>query len=743
MRHLKDNMDYGNKINEILRETYIGSTVKAKAKFSDLLKVTKDSPDPTLLQMVINLSAAMKDVTDKERVEWLTSTVNGKFYPPIDTSKASDTPWNNIDDCTLKIIPKSDLSETYCKACILRLDNIGKQNDCKPCGIIPIQQNKDIDDCSLIAAFINMESQSKPVVQYVKIRNNLYNVNLHFNGSHKRLVTVNTDQIPTSLTGEQLSLRASQLEYKLLEIALLRVTTESYTSYGSNISIDTYRVTGYVPDLFIMSDIDFGTIVKYFKSDICLVGVGSASLVNEQSTKDIIPHHDYSIIGVNKDSQMILLQDPLDCENVIMKHFDEQFKRTFYQFYVNWDASKLFSHEKLLTLKYDASQANQLDNFYGKPWIMLENSSNRKQSVWMLLETHLGDVKDVSYHGDENVAYIQEISLSNIFSKSFPPTISATNVGLQLVKVEVDSSDSKVFFIHSKKSAYFTVHLYSISSQVRLSKVSPDNFIHKLNFDWGIEIGPTTEGDDSQNYLVGGNCYYKNPAFSLKVPCDVTKELHLSMDLESSETSDFLNLQIFKNSDINLARPLSPSPAYTQSSCLINSIPIQTNTEYLVVASRQPQEKPGQKYSIFMNINDSSGCAISKIESPINIHRMFPEYGGLPYTTTTTFKFASSVKRHKISFPGVQQANEMFLRIRPRENNLIKIRINIFLRESHDCLFFDDSFHAGNFAIQHIRIPPTCEDVVVLLELEEICLRDLGYDVFIGTKRKIQLDNNT
>ena len=735
-------MSYSTDVNEILRETYIGNATKAKAKFAEMLRATSDSQNRTLLQMMLNLSDSMKTVTDRQRVEWLTSTVRGYFYPPIEISRATDAPWNTVVDCMLQIEPENISTDNYCFTSILKEDNSVFNRICHANEALPIEQNKSIDDCALVSSFINIQVQSREILECKEIQENLYNVNLHFNGSHKRLVTVSTSEIPTTSDKKQLSLYSSQFEHKLLEIAILQVTSGTYTSFGSNVSIDTYRVTGYIPDMLLVCDMSFEMLVKYFNSDTCLVGIGSAATVKNEHDDAIIPHHDYSIIGIDKVKQAILLQDPLDCGRTIKRQFDETFKKDFYQCYLNWNPSKLFKCEKFLTLKYDSNKSNRFDNIGEKPWFGLRNLSTRKQNVWLLLETHLSNSQETRNYQNGEIAYIQEFSYEKVFSKRFPPSSTATNIGLQLVKIELSPSDFKTFFVHSNRSVYFTIHLYSISSQVELSKINPESVISKFAFEWGSETANDQKKHDFIDYMQGRQLYYLNPTFVMSVPSETSKEIHVSLELGSSRETDLLNLQLYAIDDINLSFPIFSEQNYTHNSYVISEIPIQTNTQYMIVASRQIAKVDNEKYSIFLNITENNKGSISDNRAIFDLQRVFLEYGGLPHHCSTTITFPSSKKRHKIYVCNFQKTNEVFLRIKPLENNLIKIRPNVFEKESQEHLCFDDVFHPASFAIQHIKIPQTCESFVILLELEEICRRDLKYTILVGSKRKLQLDSN-
>ena len=722
-------MMYDNEINEILREAYMGKPDILNSKLHLLLQKTKRSQDPVLLKRIIRLNDQVKNITDRDRVEWLMSTAHDKFYPPLSLADATNFSWNKLDNEILKNGKSEKLNGAYPNGSSLEDFCVSSKDTIPHLEMyIPIEQNKNIGDCSLVASIINIKRANLPMPPIKRISKDLYQVTLHFNGSQKRLVVVNSSHVPTNSDGTKLlSLRSNNIEDKIIEIACLDSLVGSYDTSGSNVVINTYMFTGFIPEIIPVEVISFHQFYKYFKSQICLIAIGTSEVSKDQSIQNkLLSFHDYVIIEIEEETRLITLQDPLNANLSLQFIFDNQFKKIFYQLYINWMPHKLFKSEKKLTFKYDSDECNKLDSIYGKPVFKVENKTPKTQTVWLLLETHI-----VS-HNKGKFAYIQTIPKGGIFLKPFPPENSAVDICLQLLKNDIPSNSSQEFFVYSQHSAYFTLHAYSISPEIQLTKTRVKDSITIFDFKWG----QLQDGQDMHtDYLIGGRGFYSNPTFIVEIHSAINEETLFSVQTHSPITDELLNVQLYNINDENLANPILTNSDYSNNMCCILDTPLKTNNKYKMVFSRYSKSINDKTYTILMKtVQDSPKCHI-------DLQRIYSEYGGLAHHCKTTISVEPNKTRFKLFLNNSERTNELYVRLKPVENNGKATRCNVFDEESHECLCYDEEFYRGTFVVPRIRVRSDCNSIALLIELEEVANRDLKYEVFIGSRWKISIDD--
>ena len=720
---------YDDEINDILREAYMGKPDLLNGKLHLLLQKTKESQDPVLLKRIIRLNEQIKNITDRERLEWLLSKAHDKFYPPLSINDATNVPWNKLDKEILNTGKSEKLNETYPNGSSLEdFWSSSKDTISHLEKYIPIEQNKNIGDCSLVASIINIKRANLPMPPIKRISKDLYQVNLHFNGSQKRLVVVNSSHIPTNSDGTKLlTLRSNDIEDKIIEIACLDSLVGSYDTLGSNVVINTYMFTGFIPEIIAVDIMSFERFYKYFKSQICLIAIGTSEISKDRSNQSkLLSFHDYVIIDIEEETKLITLQDPLNANLPLQFIFDDQFKRIFYQLYINWMPYKLFKSEKKLTFKYDSDECNKLDSIYGKPVFKVENKTSKTQTVWLLLETHI-----VS-HNKGKFAYIQTIPQGDIFFKPFPPENSAVDICLQLLKSDIPGNSSQEFFVYSQHFAYFTLHAYSISPEIQLNKSRVQDSIARSDFKWG-QLQDTN--DTRTDYLIGGKNFYSNPTFIMEIHADMNEETLFSLQAHSPITNELLNVQLYNIHDENLTNPLLPNSDYSSNTYSILDTPLKTNNKYKLIFSRYNKTINDKEYTILMKTGQENS------NHRIDLQRIYNEYGGLAYHCQTTISIEPNKTRFKLFLNNSERTNELYVRLKPVESNGKAIRCNVFDEESHDCLCYDEEFYKGTFVVPHIRVRSDCNSIALLIELEEVANRELKYEVFIGSKWKVSIDD--
>lgn len=254
-------MNEWHEFNAAIKSIYCNAEGDSSSIINRLVGLAMKSDDSTFIQAVLVLKENVSKVDKQLRFLWLTSTIDSRFYPPIPISEASPVSWNKTEYCAPGT---EELQRRYPGRAKL-------QNEEDYSG--GIEQCRDVPDCSLVASLINLRSKNLNLPLIKQISSTKYHVNLSFNGSNKRLVTVDISQIPTSVDGKQLSLKSNDISDKIGELALLLVSKGTYSTDGSNISIDTYRLSGFLPEITQVNSYPFEKLWKFHKSNLCLMAL--------------------------------------------------------------------------------------------------------------------------------------------------------------------------------------------------------------------------------------------------------------------------------------------------------------------------------------------------------------------------------------------------------------------------------------------------------------------------------------
>lgn len=692
------------------------------AQMHALIEIAKLEKDDRFVQKLIELKKKLKNTKVQDKLSWHTSKVGTKFYPPVDTEDASPVPWSKEQS-------KIDLGNSIrAQAKYTRKTKLAPNNN-----INGIEQNPDINNCSFVASMINIRKHNINMPQIIELPNNYYHVNLSFNGSSKRLVTVDANCIPTTENNdEQLSIYSDNFEDKIIELAYLQLKCGSYSTSGSNVTIDTYRLTGFLPEIVPVTFYDFDNLYKYFKSNICLMGLGTHEDKNKLK-KSILTNHDYSITDFDTINRKIILQDPLN-SSLNLKIDMNELSENFTQLYINWDSSKLFNNCKTLTFYYDIGKCNTYNNNIDKPLFLIENNSNTTELVWILLESHITS-QDINE--EKHISYLRKISHEKVYDELYLPSDSASNIGLQLLKLELKPHEKNIFLCYSNLSKCFTLHLYSILPNIKLTQCKKGTIAKSVEF---------TELVSSMKTSYGSTYYFQNPTFQIEIPSIKEREIFLNVLLSSKDEQSLLNYQIFESTDYLLQKPILFDNKYTLQNYPKFQIPILTNRKYNIICSCHDSVKELNDFKLIATFtdrdkNENLNKKCKKDTSLINLDRTNLIFNGLLYQETEKFIFPAHTTRLKIVVNN-DKNNSIFIRCTiddiNNEYDGAEIRCNIFEKDTHNNLFFDDNFYKRvlvipDFKIKENKIP------VLLLELNKKVDYDVPIKVFIGSTKKIEI----
>lgn len=582
-------MDDWRLLNELRHLIYLGNGLQGRGQdLNKLISLVSKSNDIELIKSVLILKEDSDSLSPKQKLLWLTSKLRERFYPPLAADIAGPFPWN--DDLSL-----ANANAHYCYERPLKrnLEALGPS------------QCRDLENCSFVASLISMRNQEVPFPKIRQVNEYLYHVNLHFNGCDQRLVSVDASKVPTNEKGYQLSLASDHFEDKIVEMAYLHVKSGSYTTNGSNTAIDTFLLTGFIPEVRSTDNIfSLQEKLRCFKSGMCLLALGTGQhLANLE--EPLMKNHDYPVIDVDLQRGVLVLRDPLYQSLHLQANVDTLIKE-YQQLYINWRTDRLFTFEKTLEFFYNREKCEKFNTVMSKQLFLLENGSNSEQNIWLLLESHL--------QTEKSIAYLQELP-KNVLSSTSPPHEGACDIGLHLLKLKMAAKSTKRIFGHSSTSNAFTIHLYSNSSSVDIGRLSADKCVKALE----------CEVVDLEQCYMGSPFYCKSPTFQLEIDHPDNKHFPLNLQLLSEDYQDMVNLQIYYLKDHSLQKPIFADPNYTQQRYDKTFVPLLTNVPYKLVCSSYSDRS---KLSYRLQIT-SSDDQLSL--SHIRIKQIYTQFGGLPF----------------------------------------------------------------------------------------------------------------
>lgn len=691
-------MDDWSELNKLMKDVHLhpDDSEDQKIHLKLLIERAKENKDPNYIKELLRLNDIIKRGHAKDTIQWLTSKVNGNFYPPIQVDQAGPLAWNQPDVAKLCTPPRMKLTGNYTSLEPLKLY----------LDVDYICQCPDINDCSLVACIINIRQKRAEFSAIKELRPNVYVTNLCFNGSSLRLVTVDVSSIPTTSDGKQLSIRSPHLEDKVIELAYLQVFSNSYDTSGSNTAIDTFRLTGYLPEVISASDCDISMLYKYSKSEYCLLAAGTSNN-KKMLTEPLLPNHDYSFIDVDRDLKKIVLRDPLDHELLIRLDFNS-FQKYFSQVYLNWDHRNLFKSVKVIHIFYSSEKYNKFRSLVGKPIFDITNYSSDNEIVWLLLESHINNNRTES----DSVSYLEEVPTEGIFQNRY--TKKAVDVGLQLTKIELKASETRKFFLHSNNTKSFTIHVYSNTEHISIKRGTPNRSISTENFSF----------DKSYQFI--SNRYYLNPTFKLIVESDSKKEILIDLFVISENPQNTMNLQLYNKDDISLLKPIQFSNHYADGYFAKENFLLTPNHEYQLIFS-------------CTNLNTLSNFKlIGVVKEPdtgkrIQFSRIYNEYGSLPFQIKQTIIFQPNQMIKKLELSS-KLANTAFVRLVPMGENNVSSRLIIM---DNDQKVRSRAFSVHGSVISDINVNSNSH-IDLLIEIER-CTTNICFQILIGSQRNINV----
>lgn len=711
------NLQEWDSINDLWKTVYLGKESEAKQKLKELVSLSQKKKDPQFTKTLLKIGKEMQQCTSKDKLLWSTSKVGEWMYPPIDVDDASPAQWNDEKDNFIDFGNSLRLPQRY--------------PDVRPLAVNEnthsIEQNPDLSNCSLIASLINIDRFGPETFPKIKkIADNKYNMNICFNGTN-RLVTVDCSHVPYNKeTHKQLSLFSGDIKHKIIEIAYLQLHGHTYKSNGSNVAVDTYRMTGFLPEIGKVNKYSFDKLKEFFDTKLCLMAIGTGNDQNKLRSP-FLKNHDYSVIDFDSKTRELIIQDPLSCESAIRVK-EEELDDQFAQIYINWDSTKLFNNSNSLTFYYNIDKYNKFESNFDKPIFSVRNESTVDETVWILLETHITP----DYYKENSLAYLKSLP-KNISDTMFIPTDSASNIGLQLIKLDIPKSTDKKFLCYSNLSKCFTIHYYSLNDGIKMKMVDKNQFYQSIEF-------MSINKDMNKNY--GHSQYFNNPTFQLNIKSDEDKEIMINLQLLSKLQYTPLNFQIFDKDDLYYIKPILFDNYYHSQHYERNNIPLETNHNYLVICSCSIDNIEMNEFKLIGSLVEND----FDLNPKLSLQRIDRTYGELLYRQETEIQLNSiegTRIKYKISNSQSHHKNNiLFIRLVPINNGSpgdlnIKFRVNIYDEDTLNALYYNEEYRHNGVIISNFKFSHS-DSPVLLVEIDELPKDSIiPMKLYIGSKKEI------
>lgn len=486
-----------------------------------------------------------------EKIIWLSSKMNGQLYPPCISYSDTLDSFNNmllpVTDVKSNLNDNLPLPESI-NAHYEEVRNLNWSLDYND--LTNLCQDL-LTNCSFVSSFLSLVENRKDLLDDLISPHedvSLFKCRFYFNGC-PRLVAIDNTIPFVKDANRNLTINSMSNENlywpALVEKAYLKVLGGGYNFGGSNMAIDTFMLTSWIPEIIPIRNNNITNcdiIWDYYLSKKVLLGLGTGRLSTELSQNlNLISGHDYLLESFDPKENTIVLKNPW-IEN------NSNYQRTsvisitdlyhFNYFYINWNPDSFFRFKFQMTFLH--KEDNQGDvHIYQKPQYSLVNTSEDHQDVWLLLEKHL-PYKDSSeeiinivvyesHSGDRIIVPNQYIRINKD---------SSTNSRLLLLKIKMKPLQAYTIVTSSTVKNTFTLYMYNnISETFRLTKAKYKypNLMPIIYDKWSL-------GNSGGNWSFSS--YIDNPQYDIMLN---RSSANLMIGLYSEFADKFVNFHIFQS----------------------------------------------------------------------------------------------------------------------------------------------------------------------------------------------------
>ncbi|CAH2353963.1 calpain-like protease palB/RIM13 [[Candida] railenensis] len=712
-----------------------------------------------------------------EKFKWLSSKINGNFFPPVvsfgpgvSSHNMNFIPSNRVDKVQLDLPPK--------------FVNEFEFQICSPLHVIDNSPEGDVElenlyqdlltNCSFVCAMLSLVFVNPELIKSRLICNESNSIaKLHVNGCD-RLIVIN-NELPIIKEGSSLGsnrslvIRSSRPNSKLwrpalLEKAYLTLMGQGYNFKGSNMALDVYMLVGWVPEVIRIQNGQLPSAISRILDDnskdiVMGLGVGS---ISESFSKSVglISEHDYSIIGtrINSGLREFNIRNPWNknASSDSAWWIDENQLQHFNYLYINYNSENLFKFKEEINL-VKLPKNTLWNSLYDKPQVGItfssEDSTSKSVSVWLLLERHLPSKLSTAEEKDDSVVINLSVYKSGTGEKLltttqypyvYKPSVGTNNRTFlaKLDNLEINSSaDSYTIVIDSTAASNFTLKAFSNSAfSFYKSKPKYKKILPIIEDEWSLNI---TGGNLTKSTFI------YNPQYNL----EVSEESNISIGVFGESANYYYNFHVFSCNDLHapLVEILSPSNLirqenYKMGAVLMNFDDIKPGNYRIVFSTYEVLEsnKP-LNFKIYVNTDaESDSIRLSKYHVTLSLFlarkQLIPWHNSnrikVNFRTTST---NSKVKFHiqytnATDFTGSTASNGRF------QNDISDyrpaLRASIFSSVTHESVLVNENWSNSLYGIFVEVNLAGISEYILLIERFESGIG--GCVIDCGSSRKIE-----
>ncbi|ODV84984.1 hypothetical protein CANARDRAFT_28716 [[Candida] arabinofermentans NRRL YB-2248] len=694
--------------------------------------------DPSLKKRATALSSKLLTLFDKitsndqglltfdQKIIWMASKLNKEFYPPYDDSidVFVGNTCNSLDEGLRKL--STDENKWS-----LRPNNINDKE-----GIMDLFQSS-LSNCSFVSSILSIANLNVDLIHdIVKTQQDSITLNkqfailLRFNGT-KRIVYMDSYLPADDTLFVKSSSNSNLLFPAFIEKAYLKINgvTNFDCFKGSNFAIDTFILTGFIPESISVDELtqeNLLNVYKLFKEKKIVLGLGTADLTKDECEHyKLVPFHDYSIIDIklaNSNSQSDLkfsVMNPwIDKENS-KRVFEVDYLYHFNALYIGWNPNGMFDYQ--YKRSFFSTQKSEFTNksFIDNVQYTVSNNSKEENEVWVLVERHFHPVYDDSsssrsismkaeWFDADNTEKLWGKSLQRVLLKTLK---SESKFLLSKLKLKPFQKATGVFFLDDEDTSvkvtppvFFTVHAYAKNLVDICKSSSTSKDIKTVSDIWS----PMQSGGSWSH-----GRYFDNPQFELIINDDssnvnamiglFTNDKMMVNFLVFESSSKFRFLTDFDERSLVRGQDLKYSSGHQ-----VKKVGLESGKRYIIVASTYSFDE----YDTFkLRVKCSTEFQLTKISNSLGLYTKTIPFTFQPKELSFSANFELSRNSKIIIKINTESKLQLNAKLVDLETKRVIDQSSGFKNYMYGLFLGGDEVKSGKYQVIVERMEGTCQSV--------------------------------
>lgn len=390
-----------------------------------------------------------------------------------------------------------------------------------------------LPNCSFVSSLLSITA-NQPLIDLItpKTTSNCYRVQLYLNGCW-RIVTID-NQLPLLDEQRNIIIRSytnhQVLWPALIEKAYLKVMGQGYEFGGSNMSNDTYMLTGWLPETLKINNhtlpTNFDQLWSLKERGELLMGIGTGKISQEVANSlGLIPNHDYVVEDYDKQQQELVVKNPwIEGNNMQNRYLKLDANFGFNFLYLNWNINKFKYHYQVNLVSPQTTQLRDQSQF------ALVNNEDFPIETFILVERHLSS-EDMAMKIDIYETKGDKIVYPNQYAGK--STNQPSNSRLQLVKLTLPPQSTHTIVVLTTLKSTLTLNIYNdLKSDLKCTRAK--NLYPNLE---SIDGGWTHQTNGGNWALTS---YIINPQYSI----EILQQTNVLISIFTDDISSVVNLHL-------------------------------------------------------------------------------------------------------------------------------------------------------------------------------------------------------